>query len=102
MSFLFAPCGGCRSLPRSAERNSPLKFSEKPSARQGRTRLRQFVYPGQPVQKKSRPERMNRLAVRVPCSACAEKNDSVRLFSGKKRKAEENFCLLYKNILDIL
>ena len=30
-----APCGGRRSLPRSAERNSPLRFSGKLSARQG-------------------------------------------------------------------
>ena len=40
---------GTASSPRSAERNSPLRFSEKLPARQGRTRLRQFVCPGQPV-----------------------------------------------------
>ena len=34
-----------------------------------------------------------------PCSACAEKTAAA---FGQKRKAEENFCLLYKNTLDIL
>ena len=74
VSLPFCPCGGRRSLPRSAERNSPLRFSEKPppvrgeppaqfafpgqpvlktAARQGRTRLRQFACPGQPVLKKT-------------------------------------------------
>ena len=51
LSFLFAPAAGAATLPRSAERSSPLRFSEKLPARQGRTRLRQFVCPGQPVQK---------------------------------------------------
>ena len=50
-----APARRQRTSPCSAERNSPLRFSEKLSARQGRTRLRQFVHPGFLVQKKSRP-----------------------------------------------
>ena len=37
---------------RAASAHSPLRFSEKLSARQGRTRLRQFEYPAQPVPKK--------------------------------------------------
>ena len=46
-------------------------FSEKLSARQGRTRLRQFACPGQPVQKRSRPERMNRVrSLCPPLSLC--------------------------------
>ena len=51
------PRGGRRTLPRSAERSSPLRFSEKLPAHQGRTRLRQFVCPGQPVQQKEPPVR---------------------------------------------
>ena len=97
VSLPFCPCGGCRTLPRSAERSSPLRFSEKLPAHQGRTRLRQFVCPGQPVQqkeppvrgepacgsscalasqcsKRSRPDWSNPpAAVRVPWSPCAEK-----------------------------
>ena len=55
--FLFALRRGRGESPRSAERSSPLRFSEKLSARQGRTRLRQFVCPGQPVQQKEPPVR---------------------------------------------
>ena len=52
----------------------PLNLSEKLSARQGRTRLRQFACPGQPVQKRSRPSGANPpAAVRAPRSADAEK-----------------------------
>ena len=70
---------GTASSPRSAERSSPLRFSEKLPARQGRTRLRQFACPGQPVQKRSRPDRANPpAAVRVPRSASAEKEPPVR------------------------
>ena len=69
-----APARRQRTFPRSAERNSLLRFSEKFSARQGRTRLRQFACPGQPVQKRSRPSGSNPpAAVRVPRSAGEEK-----------------------------
>ncbi len=72
--FLFALRRGRGESPRSAERSSPLRFSEKLPARQGRTRLRQFVCPGQPVQKRSRPSGANPpAAVRVPRSAGAAK-----------------------------
>ena len=72
--FLFALRRGRGESPRSAERSSPLRFSEKLSARQGRTRLRQFVCPGQLAQKRSRPSGANPpAAVRVPWSPCAEK-----------------------------
>ena len=54
-----------RRAPRRSRRpqtaNPPLRFSEKLPARKGRTRLRQFVCPGFPVQKRSRPERANTL-----------------------------------------
>ena len=77
-SFLPSAVGTAPS-PRSAERSSPLRFSEKLPARQGRTRLRQFVCPGQPVQKRSRPSGANPpAAVRVPRSAGTEKEPPVR------------------------
>ena len=80
LSFLFAHRRGYGESPRSAERNSSLNLSEKPPARIGRTRLRQFVCPGQPVQKRSRPDRANPpAAVRVPRSASAEKEPPVRV-----------------------
>ena len=80
MSLPFCPRGGRRTFPRSAERSSPLRFSEKLPARQGRTRLRQFACPGQPVQKRSCPDRSNPpAAVRVPRSASAEKEPPVRV-----------------------
>ena len=40
VSLPLCPCRGRGSLPRSAERNSPLRFSENLPARKGRTRLR--------------------------------------------------------------
>ena len=78
--FLFALRRGRGESPRSAERNSSLRFSEKLPARQGRTRLRQFACPGQPMQKRSRPSGSNPpAAVRVPRSAGAEKEPPVRV-----------------------
>ena len=70
--FLFALRRGRGESPRSAERSSPLRFSEKLSARQGRTRLRQFVCPGQPVQQKEPPVRDERAcgSSRAPLSRC--------------------------------
>ena len=77
-SFLPSAVGTAPS-PRSAERSSPLRFSEKLPARQGRTRLRQFVCPAQPMQKRSRPSGANPpAAVRVPRSAGTEKEPPVR------------------------
>ena len=77
-SFLPSAVGTAPS-PRSAERSSPLRFSEKLPARQGRTRLRQFVCPAQPMQKRSRPSGANPpAAVRVPRSAGAEKEPPIR------------------------
>ena len=74
------PRGGRRDAPAVRRRRiPPLRFSEKLPARQGRTRLRQFVCPGQPAQKRSRPDRANPpAAVRVPRSAGAEKEPPVR------------------------
>ena len=72
--FLFALRRGRGESPRSAERSSPLRFSETLSARQGRPRLRQVACPAQPMQKRSRTDRSNPpAAARVPRSPCAEK-----------------------------
>ena len=61
-SFLPTAVGTASSPPRGAARsrrpqtaNPPLRFSEKHPARQGRTCLRQFVSPAQPVQRKRLP-----------------------------------------------
>ncbi len=68
--FLFAhrrgygviPAAGRGTFPPSADGESPLlRFSEKLSARKGRTRLRQFECPVGSVQKRSCPERANPL-----------------------------------------
>ena len=80
-SFLPTAVGTAPSPPRGAARsrrpqtaNPPLRFSEKLPARQGRTRLRRFACPAQPMQKRSRPSGTNPpAAVRVPRSPCAEK-----------------------------
>ena len=67
MSFLFAPAAGRGESPRSAERNSSLDFKRKTSRPLGTNTLAQFVYPGQPVQRKEPPVRdEHACAVRVP------------------------------------
>ena len=80
MSVLFAPCGGCRDAPAVRRRRIPLlRFSEKLSARKGRTRLRQFARPGFPVQEKEPPVRGEHAnAVRAPRLSGAEKEPPVR------------------------
>ena len=72
-----APAAGRGTFPPSADGESPpLRFSEKLSARIGRTRLRQFAHPAQPVQRKRcRPDRAPADAVCVP-----------RLITARKRK----------------
>ena len=66
MSLPFCPPPWVRRRPRRGRGESPalrrrrippLRFSEKLPARQGRTCLRQFVCPGQPVQQKEPPVR---------------------------------------------
>ena len=72
--YPLAPRRGYGESPRSAERNSPLWFSEKLPARQGRTRLRQFASPAQPVLKKLPPVRdEHACAVRVPAQPVLKK-----------------------------
>ena len=76
----FLPPPWARHIPAVRRRRiPPLRFSEKLPARQGRTRLRQFACPAQPMQKRSRPSGANPpAAVRVPRSADAEKEPPVR------------------------
>ena len=63
--FLFALRRGRGESPRSAERSSPLRFSEKLPARQGRTRLRQFVCPGHLVPRKEKHRRIASTVLKV-------------------------------------
>ena len=63
-----------RGEPACGSSCAPVSRCRKGAARQGRTRLRQFVCPAQPVQKRSRPSGANPpAAVRVPRSAGAAK-----------------------------
>ena len=74
LSFLFAPAAGRGTLPPQRRRIPPLRFSGKLSAPLGRTRLRQFVCPAQPVQEKEPPRQdEHACAVRAPRSVGAEK-----------------------------
>ena len=68
LSFLFAPAAGAAVSRAPQSATPPLNLSEKHPARQGRTCLRQFVFPAQPVLKKGcRPPGANTpAAVRVP------------------------------------
>ena len=65
LSFLFALRRGRGESPRSAERSSPLRFSEKLPARQGRTRLRQFVCLGHLVPRKEKHRRIASTVLKV-------------------------------------
>ena len=70
----FLPPRRAPQSPALRRAHSPLRFSGKLSARQGRTRLRQFECPAGSMQRKEPPglgEHAN--AVRVPRSAGAEK-----------------------------
>ena len=63
-----------RGEPACGSSCAPVSRCRKGAARQGRTRLRQFACPAQPVQKRSRPSGANPpAAVRLPWSPCAEK-----------------------------
>ena len=63
-----------RGEPACGSSRAPLSRCRKGAARQGRTRLRQFACPAQPMQKRSCPSGSNPpAAVRVPRSAGAAK-----------------------------
>ena len=56
LSFLFAPAAGRGTLPPSADGESPAEVQRKTSRPERANTLTQFARPGQPVQKRSRPE----------------------------------------------
>ena len=73
VSLPFCPSRGRGSLPRSAERNSPLRFSKKTAARQGRTACTVRVPRSAGAEKTPARQGRTACAVRVPRSAGAEK-----------------------------
>ena len=84
MSTLLPLAVGTANL-RAPQSALPAEVQRKTPARQGRTRLRQFVCPGQPVQKKEPPIRGEHAdAVRMPRSAGAEKG--ARLAASPKER----------------
>ena len=75
----FLPPRRAPQSPALRRAQLPAEVQQKTAARQGRTRLRQFGCPGQPVLKKLPPVRGEHAnAVRVPRSASAEKEPPVR------------------------
>ena len=85
--FLFAhrrgygvvPCGGRRTLPRSAERNSQLRFSGKLPARKGQPACGSSRTPVLRCRKGAARQGEHADAVRVPRSAGAENKAVLRL-----------------------
>ena len=68
------PAAGRGESPRSAERNSPLRFSEKLPARKGRTRLRSSRTPLSRCRKRAAPSGRTRLRGSCPPqNRCKEK-----------------------------
>ena len=67
MSFLFAhrrgygviPAAGRGTFPPSADGESPAEVQRNTLRPSGRTRLRQFAHPGQPVQEKGEDAKSN-------------------------------------------
>ena len=78
MSLPFCPRGGRRSLPRSAERNSPLRFSEKLPPVRGEPAYAVRVPQSAGAEKEPPVRGEHANAVRVPRSAGAEKEPTVR------------------------
>ena len=94
------PRRGAQHAPAARRRrNSPLRFSEKLSARQGRTRLRQFAHPSQPVQKRSRPLGANTLTQFASPAQPVPKKPPARFafprlpYAEKTKKAPLTRCL---------
>ena len=78
VSLPFCPRRGRGSLTRSAERSSPLRFSENLPARTGRIANATRV-PHKPVQKRRCPDRVNRLrGSGDPIARCSEKECRTR------------------------
>ncbi|RHT75772.1 hypothetical protein DW742_07785 [Butyricicoccus sp. AM28-25] len=84
MSTLLPLAVGTANL-RAPQSALPAEVQRKSPARQGRTRLRQFVCPGQTVQKKEPPVRGEHAdAVRVPAQPVQKKG--ARLAASPKER----------------
>ena len=72
MSLPFCPPPWVRRRPRAPQSAAPAEVQRKTPARQGRTRLRQFVCPAQPMQKQEPPVRGEPAcgSSRTPLSRC--------------------------------
>ena len=93
-SFL-PPRGGCRALPPSADGESSAEVQRKTFRPSGANPPAAVRVPRSAGAEKEPPGKGEPRAQFVhPHSACAEKTAAA---FGQKRKAEENFCLLYKN-----
>ena len=92
--YPLAPRRGYGESPRSAERNSPLRFSEKGCRPDRVNRLRGSSTPLSRCRERSRPEEANTpAAVRAPRSAGAEKD--CRSNRGKKPPFVNGISLVF-------
>ena len=86
VSLPFCPCGGCRTLLRSAERNSCAEPQRKTPRPLGPNTLTQFVYPIYSVQKETEKRHSQRCAVSliysIFCAQIMEIFEPLLLFSG--------------------
>ena len=86
VSLPFCPCGGCRTLLRSAERNSFAEPQRKTPRPLGANTLTQFVYPIYSVQKETEKRHSQRCAVSliysIFCAQIMEIFEPLLLFSG--------------------
>ena len=82
----FCPCGGCRTLPRSAERNSFAEIQRKTPRPLGTNTPAQFAYPIYSVQKETEKRHSQRCAVSliysIFCAQIMEISEPLLLFSG--------------------
>ena len=86
LSFLFAPAAGAATFPPSADGESPAEVQRKTSRPLGANTLTQFVCPGFPVQKRSRPVRGEHAcgSSSTPLSRCRKSGKSRKNFPARK------------------
>ena len=86
VSLPFCPCGGCRTLPRSAERNSFAEIQRKTPRPLGTNAPAQFAHPIYSVQKETEKRHSQRCAVlliySIFCAQIMEISEPLLLFSG--------------------
>ena len=86
VSLPFCPCGGCRTLPRSAERNSFAEIQRKTPRPLGTNTPAQFAHPIYSVQKETEKRHSQRCAVlliySIFCAQIMEISEPLLLFSG--------------------